>query len=109
VVRFSQPTSSIKDFMQLYVPWDLKKRDCTLLGEVAIGDGELAGVNPAVIRQQMGHSSAAMTALHTGELPLEDVRTEFRLKFGPTIHALELLETEQQCESHLQNKSFASF
>lgn len=70
---------------------------------------ELAGVNPAVIRQQMGHSSAAMTALYTGELPLEDVRTEFRLKFGPTIHALELLETEQQCESHLQNKSFASF
>jgi len=44
---------------------------------------ELAGINPAIIRQQMGHASAAMTALYTGELPLEEVRTEFRLKFGP--------------------------
>jgi integrase len=70
---------------------------------------ELAGVNPAVIRQQMGHASAAMTALYTGELPLEDVRTEFRLKFGPTIHGLEMLGTGQQRESQLQNKSFASF
>jgi len=51
---------------------------------------ELAGVNPAVIRQQMGHASAAMTALYTGEIPLEEVRTEFRSKFGPTIHALEM-------------------
>jgi integrase len=46
---------------------------------------ELAGVNPAVIRQQMGHASTAMTALYTGEIPLEDVRSEFRQKFGPTI------------------------
>ena len=36
----------------------------------------------------MGHASAAMTALYTGEIPLEDVRTEFRLKFGPTILTL---------------------
>lgn len=35
---------------------------------------ELAGVNPAVIRQHMGHSSAAMTARYTGEIPLEQVR-----------------------------------
>ncbi len=35
---------------------------------------ELAGVNPAVIRQHMGHSSAAMTARYTGEIPLEQLR-----------------------------------
>src|SRR6266436_307498 len=56
---------------------------------------ELAGVNSAVIRQQMGHASAAMTALYTGELPLEDVRSEFQLKSRPTIHALEVLGTGQ--------------
>jgi integrase len=35
---------------------------------------ELAGINPAVLRQQMGHASAAMTALYTGEIPLEHVQ-----------------------------------
>jgi integrase len=35
---------------------------------------ELAAVNPAVVRQHMGHSSAAMTARYTGEIPLETVR-----------------------------------
>ena len=35
---------------------------------------ELAGVNPAVVRQHMGHSSTAMTARYTGEIPLETVR-----------------------------------
>ncbi|MGC2332161.1 MAG: site-specific integrase [Candidatus Acidiferrales bacterium] len=35
---------------------------------------ELAAVNPAVVRQHMGHSSAAMTARYTGEIPLEQVR-----------------------------------
>jgi integrase len=35
---------------------------------------ELAGVNPAIVRQHMGHSSAAMTARYTGEIPLEQVR-----------------------------------
>jgi len=29
--------------------------------EGATADGKLAGVNPAVIRQQMGHATAAMT------------------------------------------------
>jgi integrase len=38
---------------------------------------ELAGMNPAVLRQQMGHSSAAMTARYTGEIPLEQVRAAF--------------------------------
>jgi len=35
---------------------------------------KLAGVNPAVVRQHMGHSSAAMTAHYTGEIPLEQAR-----------------------------------
>lgn len=39
---------------------------------------ELAGVNPAVVRQHMGHSSAAMTARYTGEIPLEQVRVGTR-------------------------------
>jgi integrase len=35
---------------------------------------ELAGMNPAVLRQQMGHSSHEMTARYTGEIPIEQVR-----------------------------------
>jgi integrase len=38
---------------------------------------ELAGMNPAVLRQQIGHSSAVMTARYTGEIPLEQVRASF--------------------------------
>jgi len=32
---------------------------------------ELAGINPAVIRQQMGHNSPRMTAPYSGEIPLD--------------------------------------
>jgi hypothetical protein len=59
-------------------------------GDTFLSRNWATSTNPAVIRQQMGHASAAMTALYTGELPLEDVRTEFRLKFGAAIHALEM-------------------
>jgi integrase len=38
---------------------------------------ELSGLNPAVLRQQMGHSSAAMTARYTGEIPMQQVREAF--------------------------------
>src|SRR5208282_5032934 len=38
---------------------------------------ELSGMNPAVHRQQMGHSSAAMTARYTGEIPLQQVQEAF--------------------------------
>jgi len=55
---------------------------------------ELAGLNPAVIRQQMGHSSAAMTALYTGEIPLDKIQSEFSSKFGPKIVVLENMENE---------------
>jgi hypothetical protein len=34
-------------------------------------------MNPAVLRQQMGHISAVMTARYTGEIPLEQVRAAF--------------------------------
>ncbi len=53
---------------------------------------ELAGVKPAVIRQQMGHSSSAMTDRYTGEIPLDDVRSEFSMKFGNKIVVLEKME-----------------
>jgi integrase len=43
---------------------------------------ELAGINRAVLRQQMGHTSAAMTALYTGEIPLEHVQAECSFKIG---------------------------
>jgi integrase len=38
---------------------------------------ELAGIKPAVIRQQMGHSSERMTTLYSGEIPLDQVRAAF--------------------------------
>jgi hypothetical protein len=34
-------------------------------------------MNPAVLRQQMGHSSAVMTARYTGEIPLDRVQEAF--------------------------------
>jgi integrase len=50
---------------------------------------ELAGIYPAVIRQQMGHTSATMTRLHTGEIPREDVAAAFSKRFGSKIDVLE--------------------
>lgn len=38
---------------------------------------ELSGMNPGVLRQQMGHSSAVMTARYTGEIPLDKVQEAF--------------------------------
>jgi hypothetical protein len=49
----------------------------------------LAGLAPAVIRQQMGHTSAAMTARYTGEIPLDQIKAEFSSKFGIKIDVLE--------------------
>jgi len=47
-----------------------------------------------VIRQQMGHTSSAMTARYTGEIPLEQIRIEFSTKFGNKIDILEKMENE---------------
>jgi len=53
---------------------------------------ELAGLNPAVLRQQMGHSSATMTARYTGEIPMALVRNAFGN--GNKIVVLENMENE---------------
>jgi hypothetical protein len=51
----------------------------------------LAGLNLAVLRQQMGHSSAAMTARYTGEI--QQVRAAFSgLKTGLKTRHLENME-----------------
>jgi integrase len=55
---------------------------------------ELAGMNPAVLRQQMGHSSHAMTVRYTGEIPLEQVRAAFSISNGNKIVVLENMENE---------------
>lgn len=60
---------------------------------------ELSGLNPAVIRQQMDHSSATMTALYTGQIPLEEVRaafskTQVSSENGNKIDVLEKMENE---------------
>ena len=55
---------------------------------------ELAGIKPAVLRQRMGHASAAMTALTPGEIPLEHVQAEFSSKIGNQIVVLENMENE---------------
>jgi integrase len=41
---------------------------------------ELSRVPPAVIRQQMGHTSSDMTALYTGEIPIEVVKNFLQLE-----------------------------
>ena len=37
-------------------------------------------MNPAVLRQEMDHTSALMTARYTGQIPLEQVRAGFSSK-----------------------------
>jgi integrase len=56
---------------------------------------ELAGMNPAVLRQMMGHSSAAMTARYTGEIPIESIRADFSRRIGPKIVVMENKENAQ--------------
>ena len=41
---------------------------------------ELSRISPAVIRQQMGHASASMTAHYTGEIPIEVVKNFLQLE-----------------------------
>jgi integrase len=64
---------------------------------------ELSGLNPAVIRQQMGHSSATMTALYTGQIPLGEVKAAFSkvqssAKSGNKIDVLENMENESAAQ-----------
>ncbi|HLJ23701.1 MAG TPA: hypothetical protein VKT71_06300, partial [Candidatus Acidoferrales bacterium] len=55
---------------------------------------ELAGMNPAVLRTQMGHTTATMTALYTGQVPLDQVKAEFSVRFGRKTGLLENMENE---------------
>jgi integrase len=55
---------------------------------------ELAGMNPACQRQQMGHTSATMTALYTGKIPLANIRAAFSCMKGPKIDVFENGENE---------------
>jgi integrase len=41
---------------------------------------ELARISSAVIRQQMGHATADMTAHYTGEIPIEQVTKHLQLE-----------------------------
>ncbi len=49
---------------------------------------------PAVIRQQMGHTSAAMTRLYFGMIPMEQVQAAFSIKNTGFIVQLEKMENE---------------
>ena len=55
---------------------------------------ELAGIVPAVIRQQIGHTTAAMTRLYSGEIPIEQVRAAFSIKTQVSVVELENMENE---------------
>lgn len=48
---------------------------------------ELTGLNPAVIRQQMGHTSQRMTTLYSGEIPLAQVAEAFSKRSSARIAA----------------------
>jgi hypothetical protein len=52
-------------------------------------------MNPAVLRQMMGHSSAAMTARYSGEIPIESIRADFVRRNGPKIVVMENKENAQ--------------
>lgn len=57
---------------------------------------ELSGLNPAVLRQQMGLSSATMTARYTGEIPMSLVRSAFSKKPISRLKSRELENMENE-------------
>ena len=46
-------------------------------------------MNPAVLRQQLGHSSVSMTARYTGKVSSVNIKAEFARLNGPRIVVLE--------------------
>lgn len=56
---------------------------------------ELAGMNPAVQRQMMGHSSASTTAHYSGQIPVEQIRADFSRRNGPRIVVRENKENRE--------------
>jgi len=59
--------------------------------EVAIGAGNWLGSTRLYSVSRMGHTSATMTRLYSGEIPLADVTAACSKAFG---RQLEILETE---------------
>jgi integrase len=59
---------------------------------------ELAGMNAAVQRQMMGHSSETMTRRYTGKIPLEQIQADFSRRNGPRIVLLENKENKENEE-----------
>jgi hypothetical protein len=51
-------------------------------------------MNPPVLRQQMGHSSAVMTARYTGEIALDKVQEAFSRMESENI---EVIGKRQRC------------
>ena len=58
---------------------------------------QLAGMNPAVQQNMMGHSSPAMTDLYSGELSLTQIRADFARRNGPKIVVMENKEKRAGC------------
>jgi hypothetical protein len=52
-------------------------------------------MNSAVHRQMMGHSSSAMTAHYTGQIPIDQIRADFSTRNGPRIVVTENKENEE--------------
>ncbi|MDR3720770.1 MAG: tyrosine-type recombinase/integrase [Candidatus Acidoferrales bacterium] len=46
---------------------------------------ELAGMNGAVQREMMGHTSAEMTKRYSGQIPIEEIQADFSRRNGPQI------------------------
>jgi hypothetical protein len=51
-------------------------------------------MNPAVLRQQMGHSSAVMKARYTGEIPLDKMQDAFSKM---ELENMEVIGKRQRC------------
>jgi len=64
---------------------------------------EMAGIAPAVNRQQMGHTSAAMTRLYSGEIPVEQVEAAFSPKNRRNLVLLEKMENDAAAQTLEKN------
>jgi hypothetical protein len=62
--------------------------------DILMKSRELAGIVPAVIRQQIGHTGAAMTRLHSDQIPMEQVATAFSSRNRRDLIELEGMENE---------------
>jgi len=68
-------------------------RNAPFVGAATAGENS-PGLTPPSFASRWGMASAAMTALYTGEIPLEHVQAEFSSKIGNQIVVLENMENE---------------